>query len=332
MKAFFVDRYDKTSPMRLGDAPDPAPGPNDVLVDIHAAALNVLDAKVKSGEFKLLVPYKTPFILGHDLAGVVVAVGPNVRNFKPGDEVYAKPRDGRIGTFAQRIAVDQADVAMKPRNITMEQAASIPLVTLTAWQAFVERAKVSPGQKVFVQAGSGGVGTIAIQLAKQLGAIVATTASEANADLVKSLGADIVVDYRKQDFGKELSGYDVALISQGADDLANAANILKPGGKLISISGPPDTALGTHLGKPLLKPVFWFLSRSIRAKAKARGVDYSFLFMQGSGAQLREITALIESERLRPVVDRVFSFEQTNEAMAYLAQGRAKGKVVLNMK
>ncbi|RVA00017.1 NADP-dependent oxidoreductase, partial [Mesorhizobium sp. M7A.F.Ca.US.002.01.1.1] len=248
MKAFVVDKYSKNGTLRLAEMPEPKLGDSDVLVEVHAAAVNLLDSKVKTGEFKLILPYRRPFILGHDVAGRVVRVGSKVRKFKLGDDVYARPRDGRIGTFAEFIAMDEADVALKPGNLSMEEAASIPLVGLTAWQALVERAKLKKGQKVFIQAGSGGVGTFAIQLAKHLGATIATTASAASAGLVKGLGADIVVDYRKDDFEKVLSGYDVVLNSQDAKTLEKSLNVLKPGGKLISISGPPDPDFAREKG------------------------------------------------------------------------------------
>jgi NADPH:quinone reductase-like Zn-dependent oxidoreductase len=240
MKAFILDRYGKKQALRLGDLPEPVPGPDDVVVEVEAAGLNVLDSKIRDGEFKPILPYKPPLVLGHDLAGTVATVGVNARRFKPGDAVYARPRDGQIGTFAERIAVKESDLALKPANLSMAEAASIPLVGLTAWQVLVERAQIRPGQKVLIHAGSGGVGTFAIQLAKHLGATVATTASAANTALVKELGADIVIDYRSQKFEDELSGYDVVLNSLDATTLERSLKVLKPGGKLISISGPPD--------------------------------------------------------------------------------------------
>ena len=333
MKAFVVDKYNKKGILRLAEMPVPEVGDCDVLIEIHAAAVNLLDSKVRTGEFKLILPYRRPFILGHDVAGRVVRVGSKVRKFKAGDDVYARPRDGRIGTFAEFIAIDEADVALKPKNLSMEEAASIPLVGLTAWQALIERAKLKKGQKVLIQAGSGGVGTFAIQLAKHFGAKVATTASAASADLVKGLGADVVVDYRNDDFEKILSGYDVVLNSQDARTLEKSLTVLKPGGKLISISGPPDPEFARKQGlNVVLRLVLRLLSRDIRAKAKRRGVEYSFLFMWAQGDQLSKITALIESGAIRSVVDRVFPFEATNEALAYVETGRAKGKVVIKVK
>lgn len=333
MRAFFVDGYGKNGALRLGQSPEPDIGENDVLVEIHAAGVNLLDSKIRSGEFKAILRYRPPFILGHDVAGNVVRVGSKVARFKLGDEVYARPRDARIGTFAEYIAVNEADLALKPKNIGMEEAASIPLVGLTAWQALVELADLKKGQKVFIQAGSGGVGTFAIQLAKHLGAMVATTAGAASVDLVKRLGADIVIDYRRDDFVKILSGYDVVLNSQDSATLEKSLRVLKPGGKLVSISGPPDPRFAREQDmNVVLRLVMWFLSRGIRSRARRRGVTYSFLFMQADGAALGEIASLIETGALRPVVDRVFPFEATQQALAYVETGRAKGKVVVKVR
>ncbi|MEI2296692.1 NADP-dependent oxidoreductase [Ensifer sp. MJa1] len=333
MKSFQIDRYAKGGVLRLGEGPEPELRENDVLVEIHAAGVNPLDSKIRDGEFKLVLPYRLPLVLGNDVAGVVVRVGAKVRQFKPGDEVYARPAQDRIGTFAEYIAMDQADVAMKPKNLTMDEAASIPLVALTAWQVFVERANVQKGQKVLIHAGSGGVGTIAIQIAKHLGAHVTTTTSAANIALVKGLGADAVIDYKNDDFEKALRGYDVVLNSLGRNTLEKSLAVLKPGGKLISISGPPDPDFARQNGSGwLLQQVMRLLSFGIRRKSKRRGVSYSFHFMTANGGQLGKITSLIEAGHIRPVIDRVFPFERTNEALDYVAKGRAKGKVVIAVK
>ncbi len=332
MKAFVVDKYKKKGALRLANVPEPKLQDNDVLVRIQAAAVNLLDSKVRDGEFKLLLPYRPPFVLGHDVSGTVVGAGPKVRSFKVGDAVYARPRDHRVGTFAEFIAINEADIALKPKNLNMTEAASIPLVGLTAWQALVEVGKVKPGQKVFIQAGSGGVGTFAIQLAKHLGATVAATTSAQNVELVRSLGADVVIDYKTQDFEKVLSGYDLVLNSQDPKTLEKSLRVLKPGGQLVSISGPPDPAFAEELRlNPFLKWVMRLLSRGVRKKAKSLGVRYSFLFMRAQGQQLREITPLIESGVIRPVVDKVFPFEKTGDALAYVETGRAKGKVVITV-
>lgn len=272
-------------------------------------------------------------ILGHDVAGIETKVSSKVSRFKVGDEVFARPADFRIGTFAEFIAVNENDVALKPQNSSMEQTASIPLVALTVWQAFVEKAKLKKGQKVFIQAGLGGVGTIAIQLAKHLGATVATTTSASNFELVKSLGADVVIDYKTQDFETILKDYDLVLNSQDEKTLEKSLRILKSGGKVISISGPPDSAFAKEIGLSwLMKTAIYFLSRKVRSQAKKLNVDYSFLFMLANGKQLSEIGKLIETVVIRPIVDKIFPFEQMNEAMSYVESGRAKGKVIVKVK
>lgn len=333
MKAFILDRYGKKERLRATDVPKPQLRADEVLIEVHAAAVNVIDVKIRNGEFKLILPYRAPFILGHDVAGVVVSIGSKVRSFNVGDEVYARPDDLRIGTFAEFIAVKESSVAIKPKNISMEEAASIPLVGLTAWQALVEKAKIQRGQKVFIQAGSGGVGTFAIQLAKHLGATVATTTSSSNMALVKDLGADVVIDYKTEAFEERLSGYDLVLNSQDGKTLSTSLGVLKPGGSLITISGPADPQFGEEIKAPwLVKQVIGALSFGVRRRAQRLKVDFSFLFMKPSGSQLNQISRLIESGAIRPVVDKVFAFDATNDAMAYVESGRAKGKVVIKVK
>lgn len=327
-----LDRYGAKESLHLADLPEPEVGPDDVLVQVRAAGVNLLDAKIRNGEFKLVLPYRLPLVLGNDVAGAVVRVGARVRGFKPGDEVYARPDKARIGTFAEQIAVGEDALALMPRNVSMVEAASLPLVGLTAWQALVERAGLKAGQKVFIQAGSGGVGTFAIQLAKQLGAFVATTTSTANVELVKALGADVVVDYRREDFADVLRDYDVVLHSLDEATLLKSLRVLKPGGHLVSISGPPDAGFAAELGAPwYLRLILPLLGLRVAWAARRRGVRYSFLFMRASGAQLAKLTAYVESGAIRPVVDRVYSFHETNEALAYVESGRAKGKVVVKL-
>ncbi len=333
MKAYSINGYSKDEELKLVEISEPVVNENDVLVQIYSASINQLDVKLKSGEFKLLLPYKFPLILGHDVAGTVTKIGSGVSRFKVGDEIFARPMDFRIGTFAEYIAVNENDVALKPTNISMEEAASIPLVALTVWQAFVEKAKLKKGQKVFIQAGSGGVGTIAIQLAKHIGATVATTTSAANFELVRCLGADVTIDYNTQDFETILKEYDVVLNTQDEKTLEKSLRILKPGGKVISISGPADIAFANKIGLSwLMKIAISFLSRKVRKQARQLAVDYSFLFMEANGKQLSEIGKLIETGVIRPVIDSVFPFEKMNEAMTYVSSGRAKGKVVIKLK
>lgn len=332
MKAFTIHRYSKSDALKLSEVAMPQIQAHDVLVKVCAASVNLLDSKIKSGEFKLFLPKKFPLVLGHDVAGVVTQVGAQVKKFKVGDEIYARPSDLRMGTFAEFIAINEDDAAIKPQNISMQQAAAIPLVGLTAWQALVEKAHLKTNQKVFIQAGSGGVGTFAIQLAKYLGAFVATTASANNREWLQGLGADLVIDYKQQNFASVLKDYDVVLNSQDSQTLNASLNTLKSGGRLISISGPPDQQFATELKLSwFFKLVMGLLSFTIRKKAKQNNIDYSFLFMRAQGEQLLEITKLIEAGHIQPVIDRVFTFEQSNQALQYVESGRAKGKVVIQI-
>jgi NADPH:quinone reductase-like Zn-dependent oxidoreductase len=305
MKAFIVDNYGKDVPLRAGELPAPVPGEHDVLIAVHAAGVNPIDSKIKAGEFKLILPFKAPFVLGRDLAGVVTAVGSAVRRFAPGDEVYASLGKATTGAFAE--------------------------LTLTAWQVLVEKADVRPGDRVLIHAGSGGVGSIAIQLAKHLGAHVATTTSTNNVDWVRELGADPVIDYRTQDFATVLHDYDLVLDSLGGKTLEESLRVVRPGGLVIGIGGPPDPDFARQLGKPLLRPVLALLSRKIRRLARRHQATYSFLFMGADGAQLSQITSLVDTGAIHPVLDRVFDFADTVAALDYVNTGRAKGKVVITM-
>ena len=330
MKAYVVDKY--KSPIRAGESAEPTLGARDVLVAIHAAGVNVLDAKVRDGEFKVFLPYKAPFVLGHDLAGMVTGIGSAVTRFSVGDEVYGRVRDGRIGTFAERIAVHEDDLATKPASLSMAEAASVPLVALTVWQALVERANLQPGQKVLIHAGSGGVGTYAIQLANHLEATVATTTGPSNVEWVRDLGADMVIDYRTQDFETVVRDYDVVLDSQGGDTLAKSLRVLKPGGLAIGIAGPPDADFARQLRLALpLRMVMALLSWKTRRAARRQGVRYEFLFMRASGVQLDEIAKLIDAGTLRPIVDQAYPFSEAPQALAHVEGGRAKGKVVITL-
>jgi NADPH:quinone reductase-like Zn-dependent oxidoreductase len=333
MKAYTINRYSSKDKLEVMEVQLPIAKENEVLIQVHSAGLNLLDDKIKSGEFKLILPYQFPLILGHDLAGVVVGIGSKVTQFKVGDEVFARPADFHIGTFADYISVNENDLALKPKNISMDEAASLPLVALTVWQAFVDKGRLSKGEKVFIQAGSGGVGTIAVQIAKHLGAIVATTTSTSNFDLVKNLGADIIIDYKTQDFEAILKEYDLVLNSQDEKTLEKSLRILKPGGKVISISGPPDMAFAKFKGYSwIIKTVIFFLSKKITNLAKKLNVEFSFLFMQSNGKQLSEIRKLVEAGVVLPVVDKVFPIEQINEGMYYVKSGRARGKVVVKLR
>ena len=332
MKAVVIDKYGKV-PMRLAEMPVPEIGEYEVLAEIHAASINPIDFKISDGKVKMLLTYKMPLILGNDFSGVVVKVGSKVTRFKAGDEIYARPRKSKIGTFAEYISVHEDDIALKPANLTFEEAASIPLVGLTAYQAFSDRLQLQKGQKIFIQAGAGGVGTFAIQLAKLMGATVATTASEAGMNLVKSLGADEVINYKTEKFEDVLKNYDAVFDTLGGGILEKSFNVVKEGGKIVSVSGLPNARFAKEYGSGFFKTLlFSAASSKLTALEKKHHVHYTFLFMEPSGEQLRIIADYIESGKIKPVIDKVFSFGDFHKAMEYAESGRAKGKIIIKIK
>ena len=333
MKALTFKRYGKSPEIGFADVPRPALKPDELLVQVHAAGLNPIDNVIPTGIFKAVVRFQLPATLGSDLAGVVTEVGSRVTRFKVGDAVFASIFDLGTGSIAEFAVVPESAAALKPANLDFVQAASIPMVGLTSWQALKERANLRAGQKVFIPAGSGGIGTFAIQLAKHLGAKVGTTTSTGNVELVSRLGADEVVDYKKQEFEKVLRGYDAVLGTVKGDAIEKSIGILKPGSAIVSLVGPLDAAFArARRLNFVLAFVFGLMSRKIIGLARKRQVRYSFLFMRPDGDQLAEIGELLETQRIRPVIDKVFPFEQAKEALEHLAQGRSKGKVVVKMR
>lgn len=332
MEAFVLERYGSKVDLQRQDVAEPEVGPYDVLVQVSAASVNPLDVKIKAGLLRMVLPYRRPFVMGHDLAGVVVRVGSAVESFVPGDEVFARPDDGRIGTFAELIAVPESDLALKPTSLSMEESAAVPLVALTAWQALVDTANVQPGHKVLIHAGSGGIGTIAIQLAKHLGAHVAATTGTSNVSWVKDLGADVVVDYRKDDFASVLRDYDVVIDGLGGRILRKSFSVLRPGGIAIGIYWPPDPEFVRSMGgNPLMRLGTELISAPTRLNALRHGVRYSYLVMRADGEQLKQIAALVDQGVITPVLDKTFAFQETNDAIRHVHSGRAKGKVVISM-
>jgi alcohol dehydrogenase len=333
MKAMIIEKYGKNSPLLMSELPTPGIGEHDVLVEIHAASLNPIDFKIKEGKMKFLLTYKFPLVLGNDFSGIVVKVGARVRAFKPGDEVYGRPRKSRIGTLAEYIAVHEDDISLKPQNLTFEEAASIPLVGLTTYQAFTDILQLQQGQKILIHAGSGGVGTFAIQLAKLMGAFVATTASDKGYDLVKSLGADLIINYKKENFEEMLAGYDAVYDTLGGAALEKSFRILKPGGQVVSISGVPNAKFGNEAKLGRIKTaILSIVSRKITALEKKSQTSYHFLFMKPSGAQLKILKEFIEAGRIKPIIDKVYPLQEAGQAFQYLEGGSAKGKVIVRIK
>ncbi|WP_242241898.1 NADP-dependent oxidoreductase [Bacillus cereus group sp. BfR-BA-01309] len=332
MKAMIIDKYGKV-PMRMAEVPTPEINEYEVLAEIHAASINPIDFKIRDGKVKMLLKYEMPLILGNDFSGVIVKVGSKVTHFKVGDEIYARPRKNKIGTFAEYIAIHEDDVALKPKNLSFEEAASIPLVGLTSYQALHDIMHLQKGQKILIHAGSGGVGTFAIQLAKIMGATVTTTASEAGSDLVKSLGADEIINYKTEKFEEMLKDYDAVFDTIGGTTLEKSFNIIKNGGNIVSVSGMPNARFGKEFGSGFFKTLLFSLaSRKLTALEKKHNAQYSFLFMKPSGDQLRTIANYIEAGEIKPIIDRVFPFEDAQKAMEYSEAGRAKGKIIVKIK
>lgn len=332
MKALILERYGKSNQLAFANLPRPSIKPDEILVLVHAVGLNPIDTMIPKGAFKPIIKLQLPAIMGSDLAGVVVEVGNRVTRFNPGDAVYASIFDLGSGSLAEYAVVPESAAAIKPEKLDFVQAASIPMVGLTSWQALKERAGMKSGQKVFIPAGSGGIGTFAIQLAKYLGAKVATTTSRQNSDLVKRLGADEVIDYKTQAFEKLLRGYDAVLWTVKGDAIEKALQVMNPNSRLISLIGPPDAAFARKRGMNfLMKLVFGLISSKIIRLAKKRNIEYAFMFVHPDGQQLAEIGKLIDEGHIQPVIDKVFPFDQTLQALAYLEQGRAKGKVVVQL-
>jgi alcohol dehydrogenase len=332
MRAMVIERYGKV-PMRMAEMPTPEIGEYEVLAEIHAASINPVDFKIRDGKVKLLVQYKMPLILGNDFAGVVAKVGAKVTRFKVGDEIYARPRKSKIGTFAEYIAIHEDDIALKPKNLSFEEAASIPLVGLTNYQALTDILHLQKGQKILIHAGAGGVGTFAIQLAKLMGATVATTASVAGENLVKSLGADEMINYKTEKFEEILENYDAVFDTLGGEILEKSFEVIKSGGKIVSVSGVPNARFAKEYGSGFFKTLlFSAASHKLTALEKKHHVQYTFLFMKPSGEQLRIIANFIETGKIKPIIDRVFPFENAQKAMEYAESGRAKGKIIVKIK
>ena len=328
MQAMVIHHYGK-GPVSLERMPLPSMSPYEVRVKIKAASINPIDFKIRDGGLKMLLTYQFPLILGNDFAGEVYEVGDKVTQFKVGDKVYGRPRKSKIGTFAEYISVNAEEIAPMPKGLSYEEAASIPLVGLTAYQAINEVIQAQPGDKVLIQAGSGGVGSFAIQYAKAKGLYVATTGSDSGKELIESLNPDEFINYKEQDFSEVLKDFDGVFDTLGGDNLEKSFQILKPQGIIASISGLPTER---KLDKSIFKRgILKAASYKYQRLAKKYDVQYEFLFMHPSGQQLREITELIEVGKIKPIIDKVYDFKETQKALEYSESGRAKGKIIVKM-
>ena len=332
MIAAFIDGYGQDRVLRVGDFPAPMLGPSDIIVRVHAASVNPVDFKLRDGKFRLLRRYRFPLILGHDCAGEVVQIGEKVTRFKVGDRIFSRPRNGRIGTFAEFIAIDQSEAAFMPPNLNYLEAASLPLVGLTGWQALVDTAKLKPRQRILIHAGSGGIGTFAIQLAKHIGAEVWTTTSGKNLEFVKSLGADHAINYQNKDFEKRVNNVDVVFDTLGGTSLDKSFSITRPNGWVVSIAGSPDFRTAKEMDLDIMRSLLLrVVGLRVNSKARSAGVNYRFIFMKSLSEELAQIATLVAKGVIKPVVDRIFPISECQSAIEYSASGRARGKIIIRV-
>ena len=333
MRAFVLDAYGAIADhVRLADVADPVAGPEEVVIEIHAASLNPIDFKIVRGDLKRVSKYRLPRPFGFDASGVVLSAGARTTRFKPGGLVYARASRDTIGTFAERIALPEKFVALKPAATSHVEAAALPLVGLTTLQGF-GRVRAAAGQRILIHAGAGGIGTFAIQYARHLGLHVTTTTSSKNVDFVKSLGADRVIAYDRENYLEQGGGYDIVYDTLGGAFTVDAFRLVKRGGAVISLSGPPDRDFARREGAGwLVRAAVWLMSRKVYAASAEAGANYCWFFTEPDGDQLREIAGLVDSGAIKPVIDREFAFEQLPAALSYLEAGRARGKVVLKVR
>lgn len=329
MLACFIERYGDAGVVAVGEQPEPKPAGGEVVFQMHAASVNPIDYKTRSGLVRALLPYRMPLILGSDAAGIVTAVGHSVTDYRVGDRVAARLSKNRIGAFAEKVVAHTNQLAKIPDEVNFAEAAAVALAGLTAWQCLTEVLKVRPTQRILIHAGSGGVGHLAIQLAKGLGAHVTTTASSENHEWLHHLGADDCIDYKLADFTQACEHFDAVLDSQGGKTLLQSIAHTRPGGRVVSIGDLPTPEVATEFGKSWLMPVFWFLSRKPRARAKAGNVAYRYMFMREDGEQLAMLLAKVAQGELQVKIAQEFPLSQTPEALRLSESGRVRGKVVI---
>ncbi len=306
MKAARIHAYGAPSEIRIEEAPLPTMNYDDVLIRVVATSVNPVDWKIRKGYLNAMIPYEMPLIMGWDVSGIIEKTGPAVTKFKPGDTVYSRPDIARNGAYAEYVAVRESEVAFKPATISHVEAASLPLVSITAWEALFTTAGLAKGQRVLIHAGAGGVGSIAIQLAKAKGAHVTATASAGKAALVRSLGADEVIDYHAQDFSTVARDMDVVFDTVGGEVQDKSWAVLKPGGMLVSITAEPS-----------------------EDRAKAEGKRAGFVFIGPNAPILTDLAGMVDLGLVRPLIAAEFGLNDTAKAQEFSETGRATGKIVI---
>jgi NADPH:quinone reductase-like Zn-dependent oxidoreductase len=333
MKSLMMTKYgDASSSLKEQEVPIPTFGKNQILIKTHSASFNPIDYKILRGDFKAMGKIQFPKGIGRDVSGVIEKIGKNVKNFKAGDKVYSRIDESFVGTMAEYVISNDKDVAFIPSNLSFDESASIPLAGLTSYQALVDVAKLSSGENILIHAGSGGVGTIAIQLAKHLGANVTTTTSAKNVKWVKDLGADKVIDYTKHSYLDEGTKFDVVFDTLGGEHTLNSFKVLKDGGRVVSVTGALDSITAKQFGlNKFVRLILSFQARKVTKAAAKMNAMYRFVFMSSSGAQLKILAALYESGAIKPVIDKTYGFGDSIQALEYLSNGRAKGKVIVKV-
>lgn len=326
MKALQVVRYGALQEsLTFNEVNRPTVQANDVLIEIKAAAINPIDKSIVLGNLQAMLPIPLPSTVAYDVSGVVVEKGDNVNSFEAGDLVYSRVPQEQMGTLAEFVAVPAQAVSAKPGNISFGEAASLPLAGLTALQS-LESVGIKENDKVLIHAGSGGVGSFAIQYAKAKGAYVYTTTSTSNVAWVKELGADRVIDYKTEDYKAIVSDADIVFDTLGKHYSIDAFEVIKKGGKVVSVVGPLDEESAQMFGMTDYK-----LPEDLAMAVKAKGASYKFIFMHPNGAHLSVIKSMVEDEKIKPIIDKVYPFSESIEAFTHLASGRAKGKIVIEI-
>ena len=333
MISLMIKKYgDLEQSLEFQEIPVPVIQPNQLLIRTQAASFNPLDYKIVRGDFKAVRKIQFPQGIGRDVSGIVEKIGKSIKGFKVGDKVFSRIDENLVGTMAEYVVSNEEDVALMPSNLSFNEAASIPLAGLTAYQSLVDVAQLSSQENVLIYAGSGGVGTIAIQLAKHLGAYVTATASTKNVDMVKKLGTDQVIDYTKENFQEQGKQFDVVYDTLGGEHTLNSFKMLKPGGRVISIAGDLDDITAKQL--KLNRFIRFLLSLKVKKvinTASKLDASYRFHLMSPNGNQLQKLAELYESEIIKPIIDKTYIFEESIQALKYLSKGHAKGKVVVQM-
>ncbi len=334
MKSLMITKYgDINSSLEEQDIPKPLVEANQILIRTYSSSFNPIDHMIVKGDYKAMGKVSFPAGIGRDVSGIVEEVGKNVRKFKVGDKVYSRINESFVGTMAEYVLSNVKDTALMPSNLSFDESASIPLVGLTTYQALVDIAKLSKGENVLIHAGSGGIGTFAIQLAKHLGANVTTTTSTKNISLVKELGADKVIDYTSQNYLDEGAAFDVVYDTLGGNHTMDSFKVLKDGGRVVSIKGTVDTITAKQLGlNKLIQMIIAFQARKVFKAASKMNASYRFLYMSPNGEQLKKIAKLSESGAIKPIIDKTYKFSESIQALEYLSKGHAKGKVVVKVR